>query len=184
MKLGALVLTGGASSRMGVDKAALDWHGDRAIDRVMAIAKELGAAPVYGVGANSYGLPHVAEEPAMSGPVGGVLAGAAALLAEDCERALILAVDAPSLRPEDVRALLAVGGTGAAYAGLPLPMVITLSALPEHARPDWPLMRLVEAAGLEIVDCTPEARARIRGANTPSERETLLQSMLEAGRTS
>jgi molybdopterin-guanine dinucleotide biosynthesis protein A len=183
MRLGALVLTGGASSRMGVDKAELDWLGARAIDRVMAVAKALGAAPVYGVGAHGYGWPHVTEEPAMRGPVGGILAGAAVLLAEECERALVLAVDAPSLRPDDVHPLLVIAGPGAAYAGLPLPMVFNLSALPRGAQADWPVARLAEAAGLEHPDCPPEARARIRGANTPAEREALLRSLRETRQT-
>ena len=183
MRFGALVLTGGASSRMGADKAALDWLGVRAVDRVMAIAEALGAAPIYGVGARSYGRAHVVEEPAFSGPVGGILAGAAALQFQGCWRAVILAVDAPSLLPEDVRPLLAVGGAGAIYTGFPLPMVLTLAALSAEARAGWPLTRLAETAGLTRLDCPPDARARIRGANTPSERDALLQSLRDPGQS-
>jgi molybdopterin-guanine dinucleotide biosynthesis protein A len=181
MRLGALVLTGGASSRMGVDKAELDWLGARAIDRVIALAETLGAAPVLGVGARSYGRPQVAEEPAMSGPVGGILAGAAALRSKGCERALVLAVDAPGLCAQDVRPLLQAPGNGATYEGLPLPMVVALSSLPAEARSDWPLARLAEAAGLQQLNCPTEARARIRGANTPEEREALLRLLRESG---
>src|SRR4051794_11241884 len=55
MELGALILTGGASSRMGVDKAAAAWSGVRAVDRVVALAKALGAQPVLTAGAVDYG---------------------------------------------------------------------------------------------------------------------------------
>ena len=37
MSLGALILTGGASSRMGEDKALLEWGGVRAVDRLVAL---------------------------------------------------------------------------------------------------------------------------------------------------
>ena len=36
VKLGAIILTGGASSRMGADKAEALWLGVRAVDRVAA----------------------------------------------------------------------------------------------------------------------------------------------------
>jgi molybdopterin-guanine dinucleotide biosynthesis protein A len=36
--LGAIILCGGGSRRMGRDKALLDWGGERAIDRVAALA--------------------------------------------------------------------------------------------------------------------------------------------------
>jgi dienelactone hydrolase len=46
---------------------------------------------VVEVGAPDHGLPRVSEEPAGGGPVGGVLAGAAALREAGCDRALALA---------------------------------------------------------------------------------------------
>jgi len=174
---GALVLTGGGSTRMGVDKAALDWLGLTAVERVAALAAAAGAAPVFTVGVQAYGLPHVADDVAGAGPVGGVLAGARALLAAGRARALVLAVDAPTLRLEDLRPLLASPGPGAAYEGLHLPMVVNLDALPHDARADWPIGRFIERAGLIRPPCGEAARTRIRGANTPDEREALLDQL-------
>jgi molybdopterin-guanine dinucleotide biosynthesis protein A len=174
VELGGLILTGGASSRMGTDKAAIPWQGVRAVDRVVELAARLGASPVLTAGAADYGHPCVADEPGAGGPVGGVMAGAARLKAAGCVRALVLAVDAPTIRPEDLALLIAAEGPGAAFAGLHPPLVILLAAIPADVRADWPMARLVERAGLLRPACPAGASERLRGANTPAEREALL----------
>src|SRR5207248_10673054 len=94
MTLGAIILTGGAGSRMSADKATLSWAGRRAVDRVAALAEAVGAGLVVTVGLQDYGLPLVRDSVPLGGPVGGVLAGAPVLAAAGCERVLVLAVDA------------------------------------------------------------------------------------------
>jgi molybdopterin-guanine dinucleotide biosynthesis protein A len=168
-----MILTGGASSRMGADKAALDWGGLRAVDRAAALARAAGAEVVLTVGARSYGLPLVAEAPAGAGPAVAVAAGCAALAAQGCDRVLVLAVDAPTIRPEDLAPLLAAGPRGAAYEGLHLPLVIDPAAVPD-APTDTALGRLLDRAGVARLPCPPDATLRLRGANTPAEREALL----------
>lgn len=179
MRLGAMILSGGASSRMGVDKALVEWCGRRAVDRVADLAFKVGAEIIVTVGAASYGLPFVADEPPLGGPVGGVLAGAKALREAGCQRVLVLAVDAPSLAAGDLAPLLAVDAAGAAYEGLHFPLVVALSALPLEARADWPMARLAERAGVVRLGAPPEAQARLRGANTPQEHEALLAELAE-----
>ncbi len=177
MQLGAIILSGGASSRMGDDKALMDWLGRRAVDRVAELALQVGAEIVVTVGTTDYGLPLVAEETPLGGPVGGVLAGTAALRNAGCLRALVLAVDAPSLAASDLASLLAVDAAGAAYEGLHLPLVVALGALPADARADWPMARLAERAGVVRLAAPTQAQARLRGANTPEEREALLAEL-------
>ncbi|PVM90587.1 molybdenum cofactor guanylyltransferase [Caulobacter endophyticus] len=169
--LGAVILCGGGSTRMGQDKALLDWGGVRAVDRVAALARAAGAVEVLTAG-RDYGLDWVPDPEEGAGPVGGVLAGAAALRARGCVRALVLAVDAPTLTVDDLAPLLAAE-TGATFDASPAPMVLPLDALPEGALPGWPLRRLVERAGLAVLPCPGEAKARILGANTPEERDRL-----------
>jgi molybdopterin-guanine dinucleotide biosynthesis protein A len=166
--LGAIILCGGGSRRMGRDKAALDWNGRRAVDLVADLARAVGAEALVTAGAD-LGWPWVADDAAGAGPVGGVLAGARALGAS---RLLVLAVDAPTITPEDLAPLLAQGGC---YEGLPLPMVLDASALPPDAEAGWPLRRLVERAGLAALTVPEGALARLRGANTLEEREGLLR---------
>lgn len=160
--LGAIILCGGGSRRMGRDKALLDWDGRRAVDRVADLARAAGAAGLVTAGAD-LGLPWVPDDEAGAGPVGGVLAGARAL---GTARLLVLAVDAPTVTLEDLAPLLASGGF---YAGLPVPMVVEAAALPGDAEAGWPLRRFVERAGLKSLPVPEGALARLRGANTPEE---------------
>lgn len=169
---GAVILTGGGSQRMGADKALLDWGGQRAVDRVAALAVAAGAVRVLTAG-RDHGLEHVEDPEPGAGPVGGVLAGARVLAAAGLARMLVLAVDAPTVTVDDLTTLLAAGEPGAVYEGLPVPMVVTLAALPGDAEAGWPLRRLVERAGLLVWPCDEVARARLRGANTPEERAAL-----------
>lgn len=179
MRTGAMILTGGASRRMGAEKAALDWLGQRAVDRVAAVAAAAGLDPIVTVGPDDYGYSRVVDEPPLGGPAGGVLAGAAALAEAGCERAMVLAVDAPSLTVEDLNPLLAQGGAGAAFEGLHLPLVVVLAAIPAEAEAGWPLGRLAERAGVVRLACPPHAHARLRGANTQEERQALLSELAE-----
>lgn len=167
-KFGAIILCGGASRRMGRDKALLDWDGARAVDRVAALAKAVGAEALVTAGAD-LGLPWVADDEAFAGPVGGVLAGARAL---GTARLLVLAVDAPTVTADDLAPLLMGGGY---YEGLPVPMVVEAGAIPGDAEAGWPLRRFVERAGLMALPVPEAARARLRGANTPEERASLLK---------
>ena len=164
--LGAIILCGGGSRRMGRDKALLDWDGRRAVDRVADLARTAGADALITAGAD-LGLPWVPDDEAGAGPVGGVLAGARAL---GTARLLVLAVDAPTVTAEDLAPLLASGGF---YEGLPVPMVVEAAALPADAEAGWPLRRLVERAGLTALPVPEGALARLRGANTPEELEAL-----------
>ena len=174
MSLGAAILTGGAATRMGEDKALQLWGGRRAVDLVAALAKAAGAVEIVTVGGGDYGWPRVDDVEPLAGPVGGILAGAAALAARGCGEALILAVDSPTIRLEDIAPLLGAPSPGAAFEGLHLPMRIEIAALPAVAEAGWPVRRLIEGAGLERPVCPPCAERRLRGANTPEERVALL----------
>jgi molybdopterin-guanine dinucleotide biosynthesis protein A len=178
--LGAIILTGGASSRMGADKADLDWNGRRAVDRLSGLARDLGTVAVVTAGARAYGLPFAAEEPPGGGPAAGVMAAAALLRGQGCERALVLAVDAPTITPADLAPLLDAPSPGACFEGLNLPLVVELSALAPDDAHGWSMVKLIEAVGLVRLECPAPALARLHGANTPSERAELLAALVAA----
>ncbi|WP_340644733.1 NTP transferase domain-containing protein [Phenylobacterium sp.] len=172
LTLGAIILTGGASRRMGTDKAAQLWDGRRAVDLVAELARALGAKVVVSAGDGAFGLPRAPDPAPLSGPVAGVLAGIA-LVRGQVDRVLVLAVDAPTINPEDLAPLLAAGAPGAAFDGQPLPMVLDIAAVPQDAQDDWPLRRFVARAGLIQIPLDLELLPRLRGANTPEERDRL-----------
>jgi molybdopterin-guanine dinucleotide biosynthesis protein A len=100
-----LLLTGGASRRMGSDKALLEVDGRRLIDRAAAALAAV-ADPVLEVGPGWSDLPSVREDPPGSGPLAAVSAGAAALRAAGHDGAvLVLAVDMPRVGVEVLRLL-------------------------------------------------------------------------------
>ena len=164
--LAAIILAGGRARRMGGDKALIRWDGETAIQRLAALARASGASQVLTAGGD-YGLPWVPDPQPGGGPVGGLLAAARAV--PGAQRLLVLAVDAPTLELGDLRPLLAAPAPGAAYAGLPLPMVVTRAALPFGLAADAPLRRLAALAGLAELPRPIGADLRLRGANTPDE---------------
>ncbi len=165
---------------MGEDKAGLDWLGQRAVDRVAHLALACGAHPVMTAGSGDYGLPYVADDARDGGPVGGILSGIRALKNAGCQRALILAVDAPMILAEDLAPLLAAAGPGSAFETLHLPMVLDLTAVPHDAAAGWSVARFIEQAGLVRMSCSPEGLERLRGANTPHERRDQLRRYRDA----
>lgn len=169
MRLAAIVLTGGASSRMGEDKAARLWAGVRAVDRVAATARAAGALEIVTAGAGDYGYPHIADPEPFSGPVAGILSGLRRL--PGALRVLVLAVDAPTVSPEDLTPLLDT--PGAVYDGLPLPMLFDPATAPADAASGWPLRRFAERCGLASLAPRPDRLPHLRGANTPEEQAAL-----------
>lgn len=95
MRVGALLLTGGASRRLGISKATLLRDGESLADRgarVLAAVCDL----VLEVGTGASSLPVVQEDPPGSGPLSAVNAGAVELRARGyVGPVLVLAVDLP-----------------------------------------------------------------------------------------
>ncbi|HUY65525.1 MAG TPA: molybdenum cofactor guanylyltransferase [Acidimicrobiales bacterium] len=95
MSVAGLLLSGGASRRMGCDKASILVDGEPAATRAATLLSSV-ADPVWEVGPSHCRLPHVLEDPPGSGPVGAVAAGWKALYAAGHPGpVLVLACDLP-----------------------------------------------------------------------------------------
>jgi molybdopterin-guanine dinucleotide biosynthesis protein A len=95
----ALLLTGGASRRMGRDKASLVVSGQGLAARTAAILAPV-AAPILEVGPGYTALPRVQESPPGGGPLAALAAGWAGLVERgwpDSASVLVVATDLPRL---------------------------------------------------------------------------------------
>ncbi|RMF16683.1 MAG: molybdenum cofactor guanylyltransferase [Alphaproteobacteria bacterium] len=104
MEIGALILAGGRSRRMGRDKAALVWRGQSLLDHAHALARRAGAEPVLTSGRPG-GLPD--PLPGL-GPAGGILALIMHWRNADDRLPnhwLLLPVDMPALDADDIAPL-------------------------------------------------------------------------------
>jgi molybdenum cofactor guanylyltransferase len=109
------VLAGGASKRMGADKATVLVEGIPMLSRVVATLERAGACPVVQVGGPARGpdLIVVADEVPGSGPLAGVQS---ALRWSPHPVIVVVACDLPHLTTEAVVALVGALGPGVAVA--------------------------------------------------------------------
>lgn len=103
-----LLLTGGASRRMGTPKAAIEIGGETLAVRTARLLASV-CEPVLEVGPGHTDLEVVREEPAGQGPLAAFVAGSAALPAD--VPILMVACDLPDLDPTLLRILAEHPGT-------------------------------------------------------------------------
>jgi len=180
-----VVLAGGQSQRMGADKARLQWRGQSLIDRALSALRASGCTRII-VSGNYPDYAHVADRYPERGPLGG-LASIAAVAPES--RWLVLAVDQPLVDTALLRPLLdgLLAGVECArsvcrYGEEPLPMALVVSVdtrrwLQSAVCGDAgrrSLQALQDRLRIHALPADASLRARLRGANTPDEWQTLM----------
>ena len=108
----AILLTGGASRRMGFDKTSLMVGGTPLAVRLGAMLAQI-CAPAIEIGTGRSGLPSMQERPGGEGPLVAIAAGVRALAARGSRGpALVLACDLPMVTAALLRALAEWPGSG------------------------------------------------------------------------
>jgi molybdenum cofactor guanylyltransferase len=169
-----LLLAGGASSRMGQDKATLAWHGrpliERMLERLQTLA--LDRVVVSGLRPAFDGIPDIAPA---RGPLGGIASAAQSL--PDCDL-LIVPVDMPQLGQALLGRLLdSAAGACVRLGDSPLPMRLRLDAelrtwLAAWLQdPDAPraLHRLQARVGVTALPLSADEGGQLVNVNTPAE---------------
>ena len=105
------VLAGGASSRMGADKAFIEIEGEPMVARAAGALRAAGAAPVVVVGGDrsrlsALGLDHVPDRHPGQGPLGGVITALGALGGSGPDTVVTLPCDVKAPDPTAVRSVM------------------------------------------------------------------------------
>lgn len=159
--MNAFVLAGGASSRMGRDKALLELHGQPLIRHALAKLNTIGFMPrIVGSRPDLTSLATVvADNFPQSGPLGGI---EAALAASDTDQNLVIAVDLPLLPASflhwiaDRAALTNALATIPFLQGRPQPLCATYNrALLPHVRAaltvgNFKIMHAIQSAAAHL----------------------------------
>jgi molybdopterin-guanine dinucleotide biosynthesis protein A len=189
MPVGGAVLTGGASRRMGRDKATLPVAGRPMASTVAAALREAGCVPVLAVGGDHrslapLGLPWTADAVAGIGPAGGLLA-ALDWFAErrvDTGWVTVVACDLPDLTGSALAPLLARVADADA-ADDEVDVVVAHTSRPQPAVAAWRVgaRRRIAAdvargvrALHQLIEASPAAAvaldaAALRNVNTPTD---------------
>lgn len=111
-----VILAGGQSTRMGTDKAVMEFEGQRLIDRVIdRFSTKVGWMMLSGRDDYGTGLAVISDDPdAPGGPVGGIFSVAARLQAMGIDGFVTVPVDAPFAPPDLIERLSASGGCAVA----------------------------------------------------------------------
>ena len=185
-----LVLTGGKSARMGVDKAALDYHGQEESRRVFGLLAEFCSQVFVSCRADQAdlpgrkGLPQIHDMLLDKGPLSGILS---AFEARPDATWLVAACDLPRL-DRDVLAALVAGRdpfkVATAFRGhqdFPEPLCAVYE--PKARARLWQLMaagydcprKMMINSAVKVLE--PLAGDRLRNVNLPEEREGALDDL-------
>ncbi|HEX3424485.1 MAG TPA: formate dehydrogenase accessory sulfurtransferase FdhD [Acidimicrobiales bacterium] len=188
----ALLLTGGASRRMGRDKATIVFDGEPLARRTAALLARR-ADPVLEVGPGFTNLPHLLEDPPGSGPLAAMAAGGAALWARHHQGpVLVIGTDLPHLSDAFLRTLAEYPVPGADYSVVPRdatgrPQPVCARYSPEAlvraqelvAAGHRSVMALLERVPVSWLD-TAEGEPALFDVDTPKDLESATRARIPA----
>ena len=165
--IAGIVLCGGKSSRMGQNKALLEYKGKKLIVHMTGILRDMGIKDVFISGALD-GYECINDAFPDKGPMGGI--HSVLCQKPDYRGYLFIPVDMPLLSKETLR-LLIEQKDGAYFIGWPLPAYITgpfLAAENCHSVHDF-----LRAQGIYPIALPFEYQNTMKNANTPQQWEDI-----------
>ncbi len=182
--IAGVVLAGGRSSRMGQDKALLDYNGRPLLDHMTGLLRSAGLADIY-VSGDFEGYRCIPDTEPYSGPSGAIRDVLAALKSYD--GILFVPVDMPFLTPEVLEGLLS-HSSGAFYATHPLPFYIIQTLGRDGVCPELEgasfskvegaesVKELLHVLDIPAIDLLPEFEPLMSNLNTPEEWDEALRA--------
>lgn len=102
-KIAGLVLSGGKSSRMGIDKSTLDYHGQPQLNFMVELLSKFCDTVLVSTG-KGQGLNSLSDRFEIAGPMNGILS---ALTVHPKNAWLVVAVDMPNVNVDAIKSLIA-----------------------------------------------------------------------------
>lgn len=160
-----VILAGGRSSRMGQNKALLDYKGKTLAAHMEEILLQSGCARVY-VSGTLEGFFCIPDDTLFEGPASAIRHIMNAVTEYDSF--LFVPVDMPFLIPSILRRLINCH-KGAYYQGWPLPLFLEKGSLIDGACKS--VKDLIAAAGIGVLPLPEEWQDRFININTPQDWE-------------
>jgi len=169
LNIAGVVLAGGRSSRMGRDKAFLDFGGKPLIDHMMELLRDVALKDVY-VSGNIEGYPSIPDTQSFNGPACAIADVMAHLTGYD--GVLFVPVDMPILSVGVLEALMQ-NKAGGYFEEWPLPAFITQPCVVENA---YSVQKLLDEQGVTPLEIPAQYKAEMQNFNTPEDWKKVTQN--------
>lgn len=166
-QIAGIVLAGGKSSRMGRNKALLEFKGRPLVRHMMNILYDLGLKDVY-VSGSLENYPCIADDMPYEGPARAI--NNIILKRPDYQGYLFVPVDMPFLTPALLRGITA-RDKGGYFTGWPLPLFLQRPVIMSASSS---VQGLIEDNGLSPVDIPRAYAEAMINLNTPQEWESAI----------
>ncbi|MFA5593367.1 MAG: molybdenum cofactor guanylyltransferase [Micavibrio sp.] len=161
-RIAGIVLAGGQSSRMGRNKALLDYKGRPLVRHMAGILYALGLKDVF-ISGTLEDYPSIKDDVPLAGPVQGI--SSVLRNKPGYSGYIFVPVDMPLLQERALQLLLREE-RGGYFTGWPLPAYITPPFTPSQS----PSVRgFLEAQGARSLALPPELEPTMKNINTPQE---------------
>lgn len=158
-----VVLAGGKSSRMGTNKALLEYQGVPMVEHMTRLLLDAGCIAVY-ISGTVPGYDGIPDDLAHDGPAR-AMSGILGRYKDTHDALLFVPVDMPMLSADDLRHLAAQTGS-ASYKGHPLPALLDTAAKSADC---FSVRDLLMKNSASVLDVLPEQEKRMLNTNTPDE---------------
>lgn len=168
-KIAGVVLAGGRSSRMGQNKALLDYNSEPLLDHMVALLEQTGIHDIY-VSGDFEGYCCIPDSAPHEGPAWAMVDVLQQLT--DYGGVLFVPVDMPLLCV-DALGILMEQAKGGYFEGFPLPVFITNADLKERTKSVKALLKKLKISPITL---PPELEFCMTNTNTPEEWQEALRA--------
>ncbi len=168
--IAGVVLAGGKSSRMGKNKALLDYNGKKLIDHMIALLKQSGIKDIF-ISGNIKGYDNsIPDTSPFEGPAYAIYEVLEKL--SNYERVLFLPVDMPLLSP-DMLHLLIEHEKGGYFCNYPLPAILRTKPPKARVRSVKELLSIMDIMAIDLPAIYKDS---MKNTNTPEQWQEVISS--------